>query len=535
MKRLILALSLIVMAVQAQANSWWDNFMPINTQVKLTQTNLPIVWIDVDGEMIDNEERITAHMKVIHNGDGQLNYADTVAHPGQNVDYEGYIALRYRGNSSFNSSDKKPYSFRTLDAPLEQGGQKLKAKILGMHSDNNWALLAPYSDRSMMRDMLAFELARPWMDYTPDGRFCEMILDGTYYGVYILTEVVSKGKHRCNLDDPGDTGDAITGGYLLEVDRYEDVSHWSKYHPLTKNGYPLSSRTICVQYKSPDYEDMTEEQVNWINARFDAMEDALNSTQYRDPETGYRQYIDPMSFVDYQLAQEFAHNVDAYRLSAKFFKRRDSEDGRFKMVLWDMNLAYGNSDYYNGWYTNNWVYENNDLLNSKGDDKLVPFWWYKLNHDPDYTAMLKERWAQYRRANFRQDRLMARVDSMVTLLTSQRAEARNSQAWPRWGQYIWPNKHVPQNFADEIEYLKGWLNDRLAWMDQQLDYTPDSLLTGDVNGDGVVDIADVNIVINIMLGKDTPDGYPGQANVDGKAAIDIADVNMVINIMLGKE
>ena len=130
---------------------------------------------------------------------------------------------------------------------------------------------------------------------------------------------------------------------------------------------------------------------------------------------------------------------------------------------------------------------------------------------------------------------MARVDSMVTLLTSQRAEARNSQAWPRWGQYIWPNKHVPQNFADEIEYLKGWLNDRLAWMDQQLDYTPDSLLTGDVNGDGVVDIADVNIVINIMLGKDTPDGYPGQANVDGKAAIDIADVNMVINIMLGKE
>ena len=187
MRQFLLIVATLTVAIGARANWWWDNFEPINPQVKLTETNLPIVFVDVDGEMIDRDERITARIKVIDNQGRQLNYADTVSHRGQRVDYEGYIALRYRGNTSFDASSKKPYSFRTIDRPLEEGGQKVKAAILGMPPDNNWAILAPYNDRSMMRDMLAFELSRPWMDYTPQGRYCELVLDGTYYGVYIIT------------------------------------------------------------------------------------------------------------------------------------------------------------------------------------------------------------------------------------------------------------------------------------------------------------------------------------------------------------
>jgi len=54
---------------------------------------------------------------------------------------------------------------------------------------------------------------------------------------------------------------------------------------------------------------------------------------------------------------------------------------------------------------------------------------------------------------------------------------------------------------------------------------------GDVTGEGTVDIADVNEVINIMLGK-TPQTAAG--DVTGDNNVDIADVNAVINIMLGK-
>ena len=79
------------------------HYEPMNPRVKLTSTNLPIVWLEVDGT-VDRYERITARMKIIDNGNGHLNYADTVAHPGQHVDYDGYIGLRYRGNSSYTYS-----------------------------------------------------------------------------------------------------------------------------------------------------------------------------------------------------------------------------------------------------------------------------------------------------------------------------------------------------------------------------------------------------------------------------------------------
>ena len=390
---LFLLVAILTLAGSAHASSWW-NYPPDNESVRLTSTNLPIVWIDVDGEYIDRYERITARMKIIHNGDSQLNYADTVAHPGQHIDYEGYVALRYRGSSSFSMSDKKPYSFRPLDKPLEQGGEKQKVKILGMGKDNNWALLAPYADKSMMRDLLAFEVSRPWMEYTPQGRFCEVFLDGTYYGVYILTEVVSKGKHRLNLPDPGNEGDELTGGYIMEVNRTDDeVTHVSKFHPVNNAGAQITNKIINFQYKSPDYEDMTDEQVEYINGRIDQMETSL--WNYRATgSTNFKEYLDMENFVDYQIAMELGHNVDGYRLSGKFFKRRDSVDARFKMVVWDMNLAYGNADYYDGWHTDTWMYRNNNLLHSNGDQQLIPFWWYKLNTCPEYTAALKARWAQ---------------------------------------------------------------------------------------------------------------------------------------------
>ncbi len=510
-----------------RSTSWW-NYPPDNQYVDLTQTNLPIVWIEVNGQEIDRENRITARMKIIDNGEGQLNYADTVAHPGQTIDYEGYIALRYRGNSSFTMSDKKPYSFRPLDKPLEEGGKKVKVKIMGMAKDNDWALLAPYSDKSMMRDLLAFELSRRWMGFTPHGKYCEVFLDGTYYGVYIMIETVSKGKNRLNLADPGVQGDSLTGGYMVEVDRNDEVTYVSNYHPVSNSGYPYNNRYIYYQYKSPDYEEMTEEQLNYIHGRINQMEDALNASNFTDPEQGYRQYLDELSFVDYQLAQEFAHNVDGYRLSTKMYKWNDSVDPRFRLVLWDFNLGYGNSDYYNGWYTNTWVWQNNNVLYNSGDTQLIPFWWYKLNQDPYYTNLLKSRWAQYRRTNFREDRLIATIDSMATTLTAQGAEARNSQAWPRWGQYVWPNQYIAQNYNDEVSHLKSWIHNRLTWMDQQLGFDPTAVLRGDVNEDGEVDVRDITALIDIIMNS----GTSAAADVSEDGEIDVRDITALIDIIM---
>ena len=501
MKRVyILLLMLLVLSGTASAQSE-PSYRPIYQGVKLDSTNLPIVLIDLNGAVVGTQDRVTAWMTIIHNGEGSINYRDTVEHPGQNIDYQGYVGIRYRGNTSYTYSAKKPYSFRTMDSPLEEGGSWKKESLLGMGKDNKWILLAPYADKSMIRDMFAFEMARPWMEYTPDGRFCEVMVDGVYYGVFILTEQVSQGKHRLNLPDPGIEEDEITGGYLLEVDRDDEPTFASYFFPVYSDGKQIKTRLIRFQYKFPDYEDLTPEQDEYIQQSIYNMESTLASDDYCDPEVGYRRYMDEMSFIDYQLAMELGHNIDGYRLSAKIYKTRDSIDPRFKMALWDMNLCYGNSNYYDGWLTTGWVYESNDVMRPKAEMNLVPFWWYRLNTDSVYTVHLKARWAQYRRSNLADENWEAAVDSLTNLLTVGGAEYRNTLAYPKWGEYVWPNYYIATDYADEIAYMKNWIRERIAWMDEQLEFDPDAveIRTGDVNADGEVNIADVNALIDRIL------------------------------------
>ncbi len=504
-------------------------YAPTNRYVKLTNTNMPIVWLTVDAT-VSHDHNVTAHMKVIDNGQGRTNYADTVKYPDQHVDYEGYIGLRYRGHSSYSMSLKPPFSFRPLNRPLEQGGSWQRVSFLGMPRDNRWALLAPFNDRSMLRDLLAFEISRPWMEYVPQGRYCELIYNGIYYGVYILAEVVSKGSSRLDLADPGESGDELTGGYLMEVERDDEEYYVSKYRPVRSDGTVINTARICFKYKIPDYEDLTDAQFDYIHGAIDRMEDALVSRSYRNATTGQCDYIDEMSFIDYQLAIELGHNVDGYRLSGKFFKHRDSRDSRFKMVLWDMNLAYGNANYHDGWRTDTWIYQSNDILVGKSRE-LVPVWWYKLNKDAKYVEHLKERWAEYRRTNLRMDRLMATVDSLARVITAGGAEKRNSRAYPYWGMLIWPNYYIPANYEDEIAYLKQWLMRRVSWMDRQLGFVPDSP-PGDVNGDGEATISDVNALIGITLGEAADESMTDRADVNGDGEINVSDVNALIDILL---
>ena len=512
----------------ARAQAYYE---PMNPRVKLTSTNLPIVWLEVDGT-VDRYERITARMKIIDNGSGRLNYADTVSHPDQHVDYDGYIGLRYRGNSSFTYSAKKPYSFRPLNRPLEEGGTWRRVSILGMPKDNTWALLAPYNDKSMMRDILAFEISRPWMEFTPQGRFCEVIYNNIYYGVFLLTEVVSTGRNRLNLDDPGEDGDELTGGYIMEADRNEGHSYCSKFHPVRSNGSVITSSLIYYQYKFPEYQDITDAQMDYIHNRIDLMEQTLASYHFRDNQTGECLYIDEMSFIDYQLAMEIGHNVDGYRLSGKFFKRRDSLDPRFKMVVWDMNFAYGNANYYEGYRTDNWVYQLNDILPEKPSTEKVPFWWYKLNSEAKYVKHLKARWAQYRQSNLRTDRLLATVDSLAHVLTVGGAERRNSKAYPVWGVYVWPNYHISADFEEEIAYIKQWLVRRVRWMDVELDYEGE-VLHGDVNGDWEVSLGDVGALINIILGSNASEATRHRADVNGDGELNLSDINTLIDMIIG--
>ena len=364
----ILVLLLLTLPFALHADDFSaNNYPPKDSGVKLDKTNLPIVFIDTScgdttTHAIHKDYRIVARMKIIDNGD-RINYGDTMAYTSQTVDYEGWVAIRYRGNTSFYWSDKKPYNFKTMKT-ANPDGEKQKTKLLGMPKDHTWVLLAPYGDRSLLRDVLMFRLARPWFDYTPRCRYCEMVLDGVYYGIYVLAENIRKGKNRLDLDDPGISGDELTGGYLLQIDRDDEPHFTSKYKAVDSLGRTYRAyNEIYFQYKHPDYEDLLPAQAEYIEQRIGQMEDALADEDFANPDTGYRQYLDPMSFIDQQLSQEFSGNVDGYRLSTNIYKKRDSQDPRFKTALWDFNLAFGNSNAANAMGTDFWRYQNSYLTN----------------------------------------------------------------------------------------------------------------------------------------------------------------------------
>ncbi len=63
--------------------------------------------------------------------------------------------------------------------------------------------------------------------------------------------------------------------------------------------------------------------------------------------------------------------------------------------------------------------------------------------------------------------------------------------------------------------------------------TPIPNIKGDVNGDGVVDVVDVNILINILLGNESAPKYDNNTDIDGNGVLDILDINTVIGLLTG--
>ncbi|MDL2308471.1 CotH kinase family protein [Bacteroidales bacterium OttesenSCG-928-B11] len=455
-------------ARNATAQGVYDPLYPFHPQTSLnfTSSNLPIVVINLDERMADKSEdrRVNADMVIISRTDGSRNsITDTVSANHSNdsiINYAGKIGIKYRGNSSYNSSDKKPFGLKTQNA----SGGKVDADILGMGADSDWALLAPYSDRSMIRDVLIFDLCRGYLEYVPTGKYCEVVLNGVYQGVYIMTARVRRGKNRINIPKPGNSGDNLTGGYILEIDRNDEPVFQSEHNYLDVYGNPISG-SHYFQYTYPDIDDYNEgmtAQQNYIINRMKHFENVMASDSFADPVKGYRAQIDVMSVIDYILAQEISHNVDGYRLSTNIYKYRDSHDPRFKMSIWDFNITLGNSDYCDGWSTEGWAWD----LNKFSEPQKVPFWFHHLLNDETFRKELRERWFYYRQTNLNSSNVTAKIDSLVQLLTE--AEARNTQIWNRWGSVLWPNYYISNNWANEISFLKDWVNKRLQWMDRQL-------------------------------------------------------------------
>ncbi|MGW8314422.1 MAG: CotH kinase family protein [Bacteroidales bacterium] len=421
-------------------------------------TDIPLIVIETPGGVaIPDEPKITARMKIIDHGPGQLNRETD---PG-NV-YDGLVGIEIRGSYSA-SLPQKPFGFETRDV----NGENLNISLLGLPEENDWILLANYNDKSFLRNSLAGHIFRQMGHYAPRTRHVEVMVNGSYEGIYVLTEKIKRDKNRVDiatLNPDENSGDELTGGYIFKNDYYSEADSWiSSFPPFTR-----SDRSVYFVYVYPKPDEITEAQKQYLQAFVFSYEQVLHSPDFADPQRGYRAYLDVGSFRDYFILSEVSRNVDAYKKSRFFFKDRESNGGLLHSgPPWDYDWAwkdiwdcpiFSNTD------GSGWAY----LVNQCEVWPTPPVYMTRLQEDPSFTSALLQRYNSLRQTCLSDVSLDAYIDSVTALLVN--AQERHYERWDILGENVGAPEvgSIPTTFGGEMRKFKDWIHSRLAWLDRNM-------------------------------------------------------------------
>ena len=383
-------------------------------------TNLPTVIINAENaqEIVSKENEISSNVYIIsENGTNLLSTSET--------------GVRGRGNASWDQFPKKPYrlKFKSKQSPL---GAPASAK--------KWTLISNYSDKSLMRNILAFEASRRiGQAYTPYCHPVDVIVNGEYRGCYQLCDQVEAAEGRVPAKD----------GYLIEIDAYawkEVSAFWSwKGTPVT--------------IKHPDEDDITDAQRNHIESFFNQMETAALGSDFTDPEKGYRKYLDLESFLRNLLVGDFCGNTD---LLWSVYMYKDAADGKlYTGPTWDHDLSFDND------YRSHPINNNNDFIfltvPSPASDAVREMTRKIVKEDPQAKQMLAELWTEaYENGSLKT--LPDYLDQTYLLL--QESQELNFKRWKILNQQVHMNFQALGSYEAEVQFVKKCIEERLVKFDQ---------------------------------------------------------------------
>lgn len=383
-------------------------------------TNLPTVIINTENaqEIVSKENEISSNVYIISkNGTKLLSTSET--------------GVRGRGNASWDQFPKKPYrlKFKSKQSPL---GASASAK--------KWTLISNYSDKSLMRNILAFEASRRFgQAYTPYCHPVDVIVNGEYRGCYQLCDQVEAAEGRVPAKD----------GYLIEIDAYawkEVSAFWSwKGTPVT--------------IKHPDEDDITDAQRNHIESFFNQMETAALGSDFTDPEKGYRKYLDLESFLRNLLVGDFCGNTD---LLWSVYMYKDAADGKlYTGPTWDHDLSFDND------YRSHPINNNNDFIfltvPSPASDAVREMTRKIVKEDPQAKQMLAELWTEaYENGSLKT--LPDYLDQTCLLL--QESQELNFKRWKILNQQVHMNFQALGSYEAEVQFVKKCIEERLVKFDQ---------------------------------------------------------------------
>lgn len=385
-------------------------------------TNIPVVTIHTKDNQIpfDKETDIEGYVSIISQ-DGKHILSDT-------------ITIRERGNAS-RQFPKKPYRIK-FEHKQSVLGSPAKAK--------KWTLINNYGDKTLLRNPLAYEISKRLnMPYTPFCAHVNVLLNGEYKGCYQLSDQIEVDKNRVNIKEmePTDnSGEALTGGYFIEVDGYAD----------TEISYFYSQRGTPVTIKSPDEEEITPEQKNYIASHFNLMEN--NPAQYLDYNT----------FLRHFLVGELSGNTDTY-WSTYMYKHRGN-DTLFVGPVWDFDIAFDND--YRTYPINN----KNDYIYRSGGSTVgyMRTLTDKVINSSQGADQLLITWIQARWTGIDAGSLCAYIDQQAQTL--QQSQRLNFLRWPILNSNVHMNPTSRGSYQAEVDYLKKYIENRVVWFDRKLKY-----------------------------------------------------------------
>ena len=332
--------------------------------------------------------------------------------------------IKGRGNTTWGMP-KKPYRIK-LDE---------KAHVFSRWGNKDWILLANYSDKTLLRNIMAMEISRICgMSWTPMMLSVEVYVNGQYQGVYAFSDHKEIAGHRVNIEVATETD--LEGGYYLELEEAMDE--------------PVCFKTVWdtpVMFHEPEYP--TEAQQKYVREWFNGFEHALERVQ-GEHDDAYRSYIDVPSFINYYIIQEITKNPDGNVRKSTYLTKEKGKPLEMYHV-WDFDITLGNCDY-------------TDFEKPEGWQMRYVKWYNQLFFDPAFKKAVVDRWNELYPTLLTQ--VPAFLDRQHALMAG--AESRNFDRWQILGVKVWPNYYYFPTYEQEYAFLKEFYEARLAWLNDRI-------------------------------------------------------------------
>ena len=362
------------------------------------------------------------------------------------------ILFRVRGNYSATHENK---AFR-----MKYNDGKSHHIMRGGHNESpvkakKWVLINSYRDKSLMRNPVAWAMSkRAEMNWTPWSQVVDLVVNGDYHGTYTLADHVDVHQGRIDIIEMTEYDideETITGGYYVEVD---NNASREPYWFNSSHGNPISVH-------EPDEDVMQYAQFQYIKNAWNNMENVVFSSDYTDKEKGMRSVLDMESFLRHILVSEFNGNTDM--LCQVFLYKERGDDHFYVGPVWDADLALENDETtYPANERMDWTYKVRDTGN------WTQFVSRVLSDQAAFSRM-QEMWARLRKSGaFEPEDVAADVDSLRDEIRS--SANLNFIRWPYLNQWLSLNPAVPGSWEAEVDRVRDYVHDRVAWMDEMLSY-----------------------------------------------------------------